>query len=142
MKSLHRSGLNSLKSYERLKSKKLIDTVFSNKSHSVFSANLVAKFIILDNTDFPLKVGFSISKKKLKRAHDRNKFKRLLRETYRIQKHSLLDYCIVHNIQLGLFIIINKLDTTLDYSILLLQTEEILRKTIKKLEANGIKSIS
>lgn len=127
---------NSLKSFERLKSKKLIDLVFSTQSQVVFTSHLLVKFTILKETDFPLKVGFSVSKKKLKRAHDRNRFKRLLRECYRVQKHPLLHHCIEHNISIGLFIVINKLDDRLDYDAIYNQTSECIKKVLKKLPHN------
>ena len=38
-----------------------------------------------------LKIGVSVSKKYFKRAVDRNYFKRVLRETYRLNKHLLID---------------------------------------------------
>ena len=92
----------------------------------------MAKFSLINTTDFPLKVGFSFSIKKLKRAHDRNRYKRLLRETYRIQKHDLLALCQENDLKLGLFIIINKLDPTLDYHSIASQMRELLHKIIKK----------
>ena len=38
-----------------------------------------------------LKMGVSVSKKYFKQAVDRNYFKRVLRETYRLNKHLLID---------------------------------------------------
>jgi ribonuclease P protein component len=39
----------------------------------------------------PFKVGVSVSKKYFKKAVDRNYFKRVLRETYRLNQHLLKD---------------------------------------------------
>ena len=43
------------------------------------------------NSEEQTKIGVSVSKKYFKKAVDRNYFKRVLRETYRLNKHSLLD---------------------------------------------------
>lgn len=75
---------------ERLKSKIAIDQMFSTgKSVGKYPLRLV--FIPIANTsNLPLQVGVSVSKRYFKRAVDRNYFKRLLREAYRLNKHILL----------------------------------------------------
>jgi ribonuclease P protein component len=76
---------------EKLKSKTTIDLLFSKgKSVSKYPLRLV--YIEGDFGDeFPLKMGVSVSKKNFKKAVDRNYFKRVLRETYRLNKSLLLD---------------------------------------------------
>lgn len=37
----------------------------------------------------PVQIGFSVPKKKIKAATDRNRIKRVLREAWRLQKHAL-----------------------------------------------------
>jgi ribonuclease P protein component len=76
---------------EKLKSKTTIDLLFSE-------GNSVSKFplrlVYVENKEAnaePLKMGVSVSKKYFKKAVDRNYFKRVLRETYRLNKHILLD---------------------------------------------------
>jgi ribonuclease P protein component len=76
---------------EKLKSKTTIDLLFSKgKSVSKYPLRLV--YIEGDfGDDLPIKIGVSVSKKHFKKAVDRNYFKRVLRETYRLNKRLLLD---------------------------------------------------
>ena len=77
----------SFKKYEKLKSKKGIEQLFAEgRSVSVFPLRLV--FLQTTFKDaIPLKVGVSVSKRNFKKAVDRNRIKRLLRETYRLNKN-------------------------------------------------------
>lgn len=80
---------------EKLKSKITIDLLFSKgKSVSKFPLRLVyveSDYGILEGSDQKIKMGVSVSKKYFKNAVDRNYFKRVLRETYRLNKHLLVD---------------------------------------------------
>ena len=81
---------NTYPKNEKLKSKHIIDLLFSEgKSVSKYPLRLV--YVPLDeNETEPIKVGVSVSKKYFKKAVDRNYFKRVLRETYRLNKQILL----------------------------------------------------
>lgn len=71
---------------ERLKSRKAIDKLFTNgKSVGVYPLRLA--FVAKDEGE--TKVGVSVSKKYFKKAVDRNYYKRVLRETYRLNKELL-----------------------------------------------------
>jgi ribonuclease P protein component len=75
---------------EKLKSHKTIDRLFSEgKSVSKYPLRLV----YVENTDIHttenLIMGVSVSKKYFKRAVDRNYFKRVLRECYRLNQNLL-----------------------------------------------------
>ena len=84
---------------EKLKSKKTIDLLFSEgKSVSKYPLRLVyveSDYDIPESRDFgteqKIKMGVSVSKKYFKHAVDRNYFKRVLRETYRLNKHLLTE---------------------------------------------------
>ena len=75
---------------ERLRSKKLIAELFRKGS----SFNLYPLRFVLLKTDLPQsffpQVLISVSKKHFKKAVDRNRIKRQIREVYRLNKHQLL----------------------------------------------------
>lgn len=74
---------------EKLKSKITIGLLFSEgKSVSKYPLRLVYHSRALGDEQ-QLKVGVSVSKKYFKKAVDRNYFKRLLRESYRLNQHLL-----------------------------------------------------
>lgn len=76
---------------EKLKSKTTIDLLFS-KGKSVAKYPLRLVYIAGDfGENIPIKIGVSVSKKHFKSAVDRNYFKRVLRETYRLNKHLLIE---------------------------------------------------
>jgi ribonuclease P protein component len=82
---------NTYPKAEKLKSKTTIDLLFSEgKSVSKYPLRLVYVPIDLENEE-QIKMGVSVSKKYFKKAVDRNYFKRVLRETYRLNKHLLLE---------------------------------------------------
>ena len=78
---------NTFSKEEKLKKKNLITELFaSGKSASVFPLRM----IYLENDhDSPFKVqaGVSVSKRNFKSAVDRNRIKRLMRESYRKNKY-------------------------------------------------------
>ena len=83
--------MNTYPKSEKLKSKTTIDLMFrEGKSVSKYPLRLVYTKAVLEE-DQKLKIGVSVSKKYFKKAVDRNYFKRVMRETYRLNKNLLLD---------------------------------------------------
>ena len=77
---------NTLGKQERLKSKKLIEKLYA-EGDSVKTFPLRMMYVQTAHTsDFPCQVGVSVAKRNYKLAVDRNRLKRLMRETYRLQK--------------------------------------------------------
>jgi ribonuclease P protein component len=77
--------------HEKLKSQKQLDLLFAEgKSVSKFPLRLVYVPVELENEE-KIKFGVSVSKKHFKKAVDRNYYKRLLRECYRLNKALLLE---------------------------------------------------
>lgn len=82
---------NTYPKHEKLKSKTTIGLLFSEgKSVSKYPLRLVYVPTALENEE-RIKFGVSVSKKYFKKAVDRNYFKRVLRETYRLNKQLLLE---------------------------------------------------
>ncbi len=76
---------------QKLKSKITIGLLFTDgKSVSKYPLRLVYRSSALSDGQI-IKMGVSVSKKNFKKAVDRNYFKRILRETYRLNKHILID---------------------------------------------------
>ncbi|WP_321334075.1 ribonuclease P protein component [uncultured Bacteroides sp.] len=86
-------GINTLCKSERLSSKISIEKMFAGgaKSFSVFPLRVV--FIQIEKREEAADVSIliSVSKKRFKRAVDRNRVKRQIREAYRKNKHTLLE---------------------------------------------------
>ncbi|MEQ1797541.1 MAG: ribonuclease P protein component [Lacibacter sp.] len=94
---------------ERLKSRKQIEQLFKEgKTFSVSPLRVYYSFDIdlkKEDTTSVLQFGVGVSTRNFKKAVDRNRIKRLLREAYRLQKNELKDKVTEKKIQLNLFII-------------------------------------
>ena len=111
---------------EKLKSKTTIDALFSEgKSVSKYPLRLV----YVENTEpnaEVIKMGVSVSKKYFKKAVDRNYFKRLLRETYRLNKAILLE----NNEKKYAFMFFYQTNDRLSYEEIELKTKQLFQKFI------------
>ncbi len=77
---------------EKLKSHITIASLFTEgKSVSKFPLRLVYVPMDASQQEVKIKMGVSVSKRNFKKAVDRNYFKRVLRETYRLNQELLLE---------------------------------------------------
>lgn len=107
---------------EKLKQRKLIDKLFTQgKSVAKYPLRLV--FMEVENSEEPFQLSVSVSKKYFKNAVDRNRFKRLLREAYRLNQHILKE----NNSKSYIFMFFYQTKEILSF-------EEINKKTVELFE--------
>ncbi|WP_333862436.1 ribonuclease P protein component [Chitinophaga sp.] len=91
---------------EKLKSRKMIETLFrEGKAFSIFPYRVIFMPASLTTDKYPVQAGFSVSARKFPHAVDRNRIKRLGRETYRLQKQVLYDALTANSRQMAVFFI-------------------------------------
>ena len=126
----------SLSKTERLKSRKTIEQLFrEGKSFS----NFPFRILWTCNASLPvvLQAGFAVSSKHFKKAVDRNRIKRLMRETYRLQKNALATGLEQQQKRMAVFFIYlgNELP---EYQSLLDRTNAVLKRLIKISNENSM----
>ncbi|MNI07997.1 ribonuclease P [compost metagenome] len=99
---------NTFTKEERLCAKRRIDTLFkSGSSFVLYPFRIVFVFEKNSETENfpPCQSIISVSKRRFKRAVDRNAIKRMMREGYRLQKsNDLIPFLLKHNVTLYLAI--------------------------------------
>ena len=97
----------TLRKYERLKSRKLTEQLFKNGNS--FAEVPFRVFYLPVNGELQkvngLLFGCGVSKRNFKKAVDRNRIKRLIREAYRLQKNGLQELLADRKDCLSLFIL-------------------------------------
>jgi ribonuclease P protein component len=100
----------TLKKDDRLKSRKVIEYLFKDgKTVNIFPLRIFYLLSTLteENKTNKLQAGFSVSTRNFKKAVDRNRIKRLLRESYRLQKYILDKQLKTSDKNLSVFFVYN-----------------------------------
>ncbi len=122
-----------LKAEDRLKSRKAIDILFAEgKSFSNFPFRVLWK---LSDEAGGLKAGFTASSKNFKKATDRNRIKRLIRESYRLQKNDLQQITASEGKSLHIFFIYTGKEMP-DHNTVYEKTGIILKRLLKQIIGN------
>lgn len=91
---------------EKLCSRKMIGEMFlSGNSFLCYPLKVVWLNSIDISCLFPAQVAFSVPKRNFKKAHDRNLFKRQMREAYRYRKNMLYQILELRGLKIGLMIV-------------------------------------
>ncbi|MEP6675680.1 MAG: ribonuclease P protein component [Ferruginibacter sp.] len=121
---------------ERLKSRKLIAQLFSEgQSFSCFPFRVLLKHT--DAANEVLKTGFSVSSRYFKKAVDRNRIKRLMREAWRLQKNLLQD--VLKNKQQHIIVFIIYTGQELPpYQLVYEKTQTFIKRIIKLINETAV----
>jgi len=123
---------------EKLKSRKQLEKTFkTGKSFTFFPLKIF--YIITDEQDNIIKTGVGVSSRNFKKAVQRNRIKRLLREAYRTEKQPLHSYLESNEKQLSLFLLF--IDKELPQYIFLKEKMKLcIQKLIHQLNEVDIKN--
>lgn len=117
----------------KLCSKKIITSIFENKQR-VKQFPLVAMFQITTlPSNAPFQIVFSAPKKTFRKAHDRNRIKRLCKETVRKNKFILENYLNQVQQQLALFLVYSHSDE-LPYEVLFKKNKQLFEQIVVELK--------
>ena len=119
-------GRFTLNKKQRLKSRKSIEELFS-AGQTIVSGQLKAFYKL---TASSLKFGAGVSAKNFKKSVDRNRVKRLLRESWRLQKNNLEETLTEKNKGLNVFVLYTGKELP-DYNVVSRSTGELIQKLLK-----------
>jgi ribonuclease P protein component len=133
----------TLSKTERLKSRKVIEYLFKEgKAFSVFPLRVfyTTIFPVSFITANKLQAGFSVSTKNFKKAVDRNRIKRLMREAYRLQKNVLTTQLENSNKKIAFFFIYTGSELP-DYKIIYEKIGSSIQRLQKILNEDAVTNI-
>ena len=123
---------NTFNKSERLCSKTLISNLFTKKSHSFVLYPYKIVWRIIEESNSPAQVCITVSKKHFKKAVDRNKFKRKIKNIHRLNKNDLYNCLNSLNLKISMMVI-NLSSEHLEYSKLEKKYQLVIQNLIKKI---------
>lgn len=95
---------NTFSKQQRLKSRKKLQQLFAGRK-AVYAEDVKLLFLSEDAETGTVKCGVGLNGRFFKKAVDRNRIKRLLREAYRLQQHELRNLALQHQKELSVFVL-------------------------------------
>jgi ribonuclease P protein component len=124
---------------ERLKSRKIIQELFEKgKIIHHYPFKILYAYKSTGESKFPAKIAISVSKKNFKRAVDRNRIKRKVREAYRLNKHALYSEISTSD-QKVCFFVIYTAKKELEYAVIEKEIKHLI-KILKQRVLNDLKN--
>ena len=117
----------------KLCSQKIIGAIYEDKKVVKQFPLLIHYKIISLPEDIPFQLVFSAPKRTFRKAHDRNRIKRLMRETVRKNKLILETFLKEKKLQVALFLVYTNKEE-IPYEVLLRKTEQLFQKLIVQLQ--------
>lgn len=122
----------TFKRAERLKSRKVIEQMFKQgQSFAHYPLRLVWLVMEERQSDFPAQFALTVPKKKYKKAVQRNRIRRLMREAYRLNKHRLYDALQEGEQQIALLVIYTGQEV-MTFAEIEAAMQQMLRRFVKK----------
>lgn len=132
-------NMNTFNKEERLCSRKLIDLLFKNGSSFLLYPFRVSYLYVDTAHKYPVQVVINVSKKRFKRAVDRNLIKRRTREVYRLEKQSQLYTSLVGSNELLLLSVQFIGKQIYDYSFFEKKMSGVFKKLVAAVGTNEMK---
>ena len=122
---------------ERLKSRKQIERLFNEGKSFVVTPFRIFYLVngqwAMGNKQYILQFGVSVSGKNFKKAVDRNRIKRLIKEAWRLQKNEMKEKLQADNKQLNVFFIYTGKEIP-EYKFVFDKVKTSIEKLIKTVE--------
>ena len=120
---------NSFGKKNRLKGKKVVTEIFEGPKNSISLFPFKAFYLISISNPRQLKFGVSVPKKNFKRAVDRNRIKRLVKEVLRLNKSILNNDLSKQNVSIYVMILFNG-EKIPSYNSVEIKIKEILNRLV------------
>lgn len=119
---------------ERLKSRKQIAALFKNKrTIGAYPLRIFWGEHPTSTNNYPVSIGFNVSKRVFKHAVDRNRYRRLMQEAFRLNKQELYDFLETQEKQLNLMLIFVGKEGA-DYATVERKFKKLIHKLIREIK--------